>query len=628
MASRERSERSPASPVMAGGGNLADWICLLLLLSVGVQGQADDSGDGDGGSGDGGPAAAAGDDEAWQYVEFLKTEVNQKLENILQVTFYEARDKKSLTVLEETVSQTLKQVMEIRESLLNRIKDIRKEVIKTDETQNVKQEAMLSDLRMEIMTILLKLVDKDAANIDKLKEISKDLLNFKMSVSSEIMRILMLPQSTSNPTPDPPNLEDCPCGVLTNISEKIDNLLKCAEGGAKDGAKDADEDTEEASGDCPPPEMYAMELITINEEIDTDIKNIYNSLVSTVEDDVRKKLFKDLNDKKSIREGIDELITKLMTQTDKEKLTKSLSRDLGRIDRQLKPILAACMLQCDGGSDGCGCGSEILQESIDKMEGYKIAFENIEDDEAKKEFVRSDLIKYINDVNNERRDILIKKATDQESFTDCDKQKLDVYKTTKAPMWMLVNTTIFADMSELEVMIDTMISELKSQLAESCSATGPADPSPELPEARNCEWEEYTETKDYLVKVDDVIQDALFKGNDESARMTALIGFVDIQSMFDGRVKKLFEEKLECPGEVQVIKKDYMGQLNKCMAEFMNQKLKFSDLTRLQRISCTKVLRNTMESRMSELLKSELEKSLNDIDTGEDSTPPTTTNNK
>ena len=336
-----------------------------------------------------------------------------------------------IKLLEETVSQTLKQVMEIRESLLNRIKDIRKEVIKTDETQNVKQEAMLSDLRMEIMTILLKLVDKDAANIDKLKEISKDLLNFKMSVSSEIMRILMLPQSTSNPTPDPPNLEDCPCGVLTNISEKIDNLLKCAEGGAKDGAKDADEDTDEASGDCPPPEMYAMELITINEEIDTDIKNIYNSLVSTVEDDVRKKLFKDLNDKKSIREGIDELITKLMTQTDKEKLTKSLSRDLGRIDRQLKPILAACMLQCDGGSDGCGCGSEILQESIDKMEGYKIAFENIEDDEAKKEFVRSDLIKYINDVNNERRDILIKKATDQESFTDCDKQKLDVYKTTK-----------------------------------------------------------------------------------------------------------------------------------------------------------------------------------------------------
>ena len=47
----------------------------------------------------------------------------------------------------------------------------------------------------------------------------------------------------------------------------------------------------------------------------------------------------------------------------------------------------------------------------------------------------------------------------------------------------------------------------------------------------------------------------------------------------------------------------------------MNQKLKFTEMSRLQRISCTKVLRNIMESRMSELLKSELEKSLNDIDT-------------
>ena len=58
--------------------------------------------------------------------------------------------------------------------------------------------------------------------------------------------------------------------------------------------------------------------------------------------------------------------------------------------------------------------------------------------------------------------------------------------------------------------------------------------------------------------MDDVIQEALFKGNDEGARMTALLGFVDIQTLFDARVKKLFEEKLECPGEVQIIKKDYM----------------------------------------------------------------------
>jgi len=599
--STERIELSPASPVMAGG-NLADWIVVLLLLSVGVQGQDDGSSPADGGSGES-EDSAGGDDEAWQYVEFLKTEVNQKLENILQVTFYEARDKKSLTVLEETVSQTLNQVMEIRESLLKRIKDIRKEEIKIDEKQNVKQEEMLSDLRMEIMTILLKLVDKDAANIEKLKEISKDLLNFKMSVSSEIMRILMLPQDQKIPQPKNTG-DECDCGVLTNITAMVDKLLKCADG------------DEEASEDCPPPEMYAMDLITVNDGIDEDIRDLYNKLVSTVEDEERGKLFKDLSDKKAIREGIDELITKLMSQSGAEKLNKLISRELSRINRQLQPLLTSCQLECDGAE--CGCASEILEETLGKMEGYKIAFANIEDDEAKKEFVRSDMIKYINDVNNERRDILIKKAKDQESFTECDKEKLDIYKTTKGPMWMLVNTTIFSDVSELELMINAMITQLDKQLIESCNTDIVDDPNTDDgTEDRNCEWEEYTETKEYLIKVDDVIQDALFKGNDESARMTALIGFVDIQSMFDGRVKKLFEEKLECPGEVQIIKKDYMNQLNKCMAEFMNQKLKFADLSRLQRISCTKGLRNSMESRMSVLLKSELEKSLNDIDTGD-----------
>ena len=49
------------------------------------------------------------------------------------------------------------------------------------------------------------------------------------------------------------------------------------------------------------------------------------------------------------------------------------------------------------------------------------------------------------------------------------------------------------------------------------------------------------------------------------------------------------------------------------MAQFMNTKLKFSDLNRLQRISCTKELRTQMEERMGELLQSELQKSLDNI---------------
>ena len=56
-------------------------------------------------------------------------------------------------------------------------------------------------------------------------------------------------------------------------------------------------------------------------------------------------------------------------------------------------------------------------------------------------------------------------------------------------------------------------------------------------------------------------------------------------------------------------------QLNTCMAQFMNTKRKFTDMSRLDRISCTKELRTSMETRMADLLKTELENSLNEIDT-------------
>ena len=81
------------------------------------------------------------------------------------------------------------------------------------------------------------------------------------------------------------------------------------------------------------------------------------------------------------------------------------------------------------------------------------------------------------------------------------------------------------------------------------------------------------------------------------------------------------------------------SQLNKCMAEFMNGKLDFANLSRIKRINCTKVkvnniflflkflmlimlilqiLRSLMEKKMSDLLSFELDKSLNQIQDDED----------
>jgi len=116
-----------------------------------------------------------------------------------------------------------------------------------------------------------------------------------------------------------------------------------------------------------------------------------------------------------------------------------------------------------------------------------------------------------------------------------------------------------------------------------------------------------------MERVDDIIQNALFKAKADSDQIEALLGFVDIQGMMDKRVKKLFEEQLQCPEEVDVLKKVFMVKLNRCMAEFLNKKLRFSLMSRGQRIACTKGLRDSMDQRMTQLLQAELEQSLDQI---------------
>ena len=175
-------------------------------------------------------------------------------------------------------------------------------------------------------------------------------------------------------------------------------------------------------------------------------------------------------------------------------------------------------------------------------------------------------------------------------------------------MWMLVNTTIFAEQTEVERMVDAMIGQIDSLITEFCGSVD-TTPTP-VQQTNNCEWNEFRETKKYLSLVDQIIEDALFYGSDDDAKMTARLGFVDIQGLFDKRVKTLFEENLVCPEEVQTIMTVYRSQLNKCMAQFNNPKNKFSDLSRLQRISCTKELRFAMEERMDDHLKTELQNSL------------------
>merc|ERR1719285_359869 len=183
---------------------------------------------------------------------------------------------------------------------------------------------------------------------------------------------------------------------------------------------------------------------------------------------------------------------------------------------------------------------------------------------------------YINQITTDSTSILRKKVSGE--LDECEEQKLEVYEKLKGPLWMLVNETIFTpslDSLSITVVAAANMSDLL--LADYCSES-PRPPSND--DGPTCEWDEYEETSKYLEKVDEIIQEALFKADKEDAQMTALRGFVDLQRLLDNRVKVLFQNLLTCPVEVDKIKKEYMSQLNKCMAEFMTNRLKFEEMSK------------------------------------------------
>ena len=160
--------------------------------------------------------------------------------------------------------------MEVREAILERIKAIRKdEGVTICPEQNVKQEEKLSEFRMEIMSILLKLVDSEAANLDNLKEISSQLLRFRSTISDEVMRLLMLPQPKCGDKKPKKASECTECDPLKKLSDKVEKLVECSGKKDEEGEEEVAEEVEqveqeeaeeEEEEECLSPVMYAMEL--------------------------------------------------------------------------------------------------------------------------------------------------------------------------------------------------------------------------------------------------------------------------------------------------------------------------------------------------------------------------------
>merc|ERR1712012_402169 len=188
-------------------------LALLLLAATGVLTQDED-------------LAAGGEEvcdkqceESWEYVEFLKEAISTPVTDIL-TNFKTTLDG------EKAVESTMQGVMDVRETILKRIKDLRKGEVPICFGHNVKQEEKLSDFRMDVMEILLKLVDADASSIESLRDVGQKLVEFRGTISTEVMRVLMLPAPCGTVTVIK---TDCPeCAALEGVKIALEKLRDCA----------------------------------------------------------------------------------------------------------------------------------------------------------------------------------------------------------------------------------------------------------------------------------------------------------------------------------------------------------------------------------------------------------------
>jgi len=567
-------------------------------------------------------------EEAWEYLEFLKTSIKERLERILQETLFEPS-----ALLEATVADAMQQTLEIRDAILERIKGIRGvgEADKIEQCDvNVRQDEFLTSARMEIMTVLLSLIEQGAATPEKLQEIGRQILQVRTNVNAEITRIIML-RETGNVIPVPRG--DCNCGILPSIVEGLDNVVMDKEKATVDGdavvvdaasedepaaddtapaADGADEEEPAEGGEMSPIEGLTMTLMIIDQEI----SRLYNEILSAIDEEKRKTSSDELTNLKEISTQMNDVINRILQEDgNEEKIEKIVKREVAslrnNVERQLNDCKKRCPNECES------CGSEKIKEIKDKLEQFKLIIEDQEEGEAK-ETVRNELMGMLKKANTDMTELLKKKADlDVGAELDiCDKEKLDVLESVKGPMWMMVNITIFESKEILNEMIIAVEVALNDKQSQYCGS----EPQRKVPtdEEDTCDFDELNKAADFISEIDEIISENLFKGTDDEARKEAMVGIIDLKSEMDDRVRAIYNAATICHEEVNQIKTVYMDQLTQCLVEMMNPRISFTTKSRAERVACVKQLRVTIEDRRGELLMREIEKRIKQQETDQE----------
>lgn len=242
------------------------------------------------------------------------------------------------------------------------------------------------------------------------------------------------------------------------------------------------------------------------------------------------------------------------------------------------------------------CAAEVIEVTKARMEAVEKMVANSEDMEEASRLLQEEVINYIEDIN-QKSTTIIENSVLEFDLDQCDQKRLDVYEKLKGPLWMVVRSAISRPSSELMAMLEVLGPSLDDLQDMYCGKEALQ---------RQCQIQEIEATKEFIEKIDEIIQKTLFKKSNEKTKEKALIGFIEINKLFDNRIRKLFIDKMTCPKEVDQIKEIYIPLLEKCTRELMGQNLDLSQSSRVQRIRCINHLRTTMDGQIFSLLQSEL----------------------
>lgn len=515
-------------------------------------------------------------EEGWEFLEFMKSNIKEKVESLLQ---------EKLFLPGASANSIREEIMPMREEILQRIKDIRGGTITICPDQKIEQEEFFVELRMDIMGVLLKLIEPDAD--EKLAEIGKDLLAIRKKTNEKITMIIMLREArvTTRITGD-----DCGLGELYDEIKAQYNKIVEDNANLPD-AKELDPEAPEVKAQV---EAITMALMMV----DTKIGEMYEAVSAEKlagEETILSERFEDL---KEISKQTNKLLLELTGETNGRTVHGLLLEveDIAElVENAHQDGLAKCGPAPGPRVTPCtSCGADFIDEVVKKIFPFTQLLAT--DPENAKDTIRQETMAELERLTEEMTKLLKDKVNNENVLEECEQEKLDVINMFKGPLWMLVRTTITGENNEVEQLI-TQFQELATSKRLEYCAPGPRTARP--PAATECEEEEIAAAKEWLVDIDTIIQEHLFKENN---KIEAMLGFVDLNKKMEGRVRELFENDLQCPLEKDQIKNTYMTKVTTCLAEMMAPKYKLENLSRAEKVKCIKGLRQDIEQRRGDLL--------------------------